>query len=428
MAVFDIKKELLSVLYSTKKESLLSAYDVNKNVVFEPQKYATAMRFMKNWLVNQATYTANDMTYVKERYRMEQFAWVNGATAIACAQVMLTYCTIWKYTNNTSFLNLARNLLTSLEAGRKEDGGYEMYIYNTGQQQDDKYTGGNSEVAINMFRTAEIDTDYSQRYITQGLLSAEYLISKQQSDGSWKTSVKEPAKSSMFTAQAIAAIAMGYKHTSEKDKFLDAILKGFNFISTRRLSDGRIKTTIEEVEDAGLSVKSEFWRPPTSDQSIVIRGLAIVELCLSGYTDTTTIKSFRLSLMDYLNQCIGDEGSVRNGLGNTSLANDIYGITDHIYTTSWAIEAYYYSGVSDGNDAERAISVGIVDFCSGNLWFSNFVETNGTLRGAYNVKDHNWDTSALIQDQANEGGADQIYVGWVMSPILTWMTEYYYNE
>lgn len=169
----------------------------------------------------------------------------------------------------------------------------------------------------------------------------------------------------------------------------------------------------------------EWWRPPTSDQAIVIRGLAIAEYYLPNDEYVSSWRTLRQTLLSYLNQCIGSEGAVRNGLGTSGLPNDYYGLTDHVYTTSWAIEAYYYSALVDNSQTEINISKGIVDFCKGNLYFNvGNVNTNGTIRGAYNVQDGNWDTSALVQDGANEGGADMIYVGWVMAPICTWMIKY----
>lgn len=425
--IYDIKSQPLDIIYKLNKTPSPVAYDMNKNIVFELRKYYVAMSHLLSWLLEQATYDAQDMTYVKERYRMDNSTWVTGATAIACAQAMYTYGTVWHYTGEEKYLELARSLYAGLSAGRTSDGGFEMYVYNTGAPQHDKYTGGNSEVPINFFRMAELDAELSSQYIQEGLLSTEYLLSKQQSDGSWKTSVNEPAKSSMFTSQAIAAISMGYKYASDKSVYLNAIQKGLFFISSRQLQDGRIKTTIEEADDAG-QMRSEFWRPPASDQAIVVRGLAIVENNMADVMDVSSIRTLRKHLIEYLNSCIGEEGAIRNGLGESTLVNDIYGITDHVYVTSWAIEAYYFSGLLDNDATEIAKAVGIVDFCSGNLYYSNNEYTNGTLRGAYNVRDNNWDTSALHQDGLNEGGADMIYVGWVNSPILTWLTKFSYSD
>lgn len=425
MSVYDVNAIELEVIYNVLGANVDFGYNCAGDIVyrFSNEKYFQQIQHLKNWLLTKATYTIDANTYVKERYRMDTSQWVNGATAIACAQAMLTYATLWEYTGDNSYLTLARELYSGLHDGRKNDGGFEMYVYHPGGGgQNDKYTGGNSETPINLFRVADIDTEYSTYYIQEGLLSTEYLLTTQNNDGSWRTSVKEAAKSSMFTAQAIAAIAMGYSYTTNKAAYKAAIENGFAFISTRLLPDGRIKTTVEESVETGYA--SEFWRPPTSDQAIVIRGLAIVELHMKDYMDVSSITAFRQSLMSYLDDCIGTEGSVRNGLGTSSLANDIYGITDHVYTTSWAVEAYYFSSLMDNSNSELAISKRIIDFCSGNLYFSNNLNSNGTIRGAYNVQDDNWDTSALQQDASNEGGADQIYVGWVMAPILTWMLKY----
>lgn len=425
MAVYDANGITLNAVYDANGTALNRAYDASGNIIYQKQTiniptgdYAEQIGYLSDWLINLATYTANGSTYCKERYRMDRNVWVDGATAIAMGEIAVTYLQLWKYYKDESYRTIARNIVSALEAGRRSSNGFSMYVY--GGSDDTQYTGGNSEVPLMLFRCAEIDSDYASTYIASALKSTNFLVGIQNSDGSWRTSSTNQAKTAMFTAQAVGALASGYRYAGpKKSLYRTAIEKGIAYIQTQLMSDGRIKTS----HDNGSS--EEWWRPPTSDQAIVIRGLAIAEYYLPNNTNVSAWKTLRQTLLSYLNQCIGLEGAVRNGLGNSGLPNDYYGLTDHIYTTSWAIEAYYYSALVDDSQTEINISKGIVDFCKGNLYFNVGNEnTNGTIRGAYNVQDGNWDTSALVQDGANEGGADMIYVGWVMSPILTWMVEY----
>lgn len=426
MAVYDANGNVLNAVYDANGTALSRAYDASGNIIYQKQTiniptgdYSEQIGYLSDWLINLATYTANDNTYCKERYRMDTSAWVDGATAIAMGEIALTYLQLWKYYRNESYRTTARNIVSALEAGRRSSNGFSMYVY--GGSDTTQYTGGNSEVPLMLFRCAEIDPDYASTYIASALKSTDFLLGIQNSDGSWRTSSGNQAKTAMFTAQAVGALASGFRYAtgSRKSLYRTAVEKGIAYIQTQLMSDGRIKTS----HDNGSS--EEWWRPPTSDQAIVIRGLAIAEYYLPNNENVSAWKTLRQTLLSYLNQCIGSEGAVRNGLGNSGLPNDYYGLTDHIYTTSWAIEAYYYSALVDDNQSEINISKGIVDFCKGNLYFNVGNEnTNGTIRGAYNVQDGNWDTSALVQDSANEGGADMIYVGWVMSPICTWMIEY----
>lgn len=419
MPIYDVNGKLLNIVYS-KNRVIDRAFDINGNIIF-PYKngYNTQIEYLKNWLVNCATYTANDATYVKERYRMDTWKWVNGATAIACAQSALTYLYLWKHYKNDAYLMMARGLVTGLINGRTESGGFQMYVYGSTADRN-IYTGGNSETPINLFRMAEIDTDNAAIYIEQGLISTEYLLSIQNADGSWRTSSSNSAKTAMFTAQAVGAMASGYRYapSAKKQLYKTAIEKGIEYIQTQLMQSGRIKTS----HDNGSS--EEWWRPPTSDQAIVIRGLAIAEYYLPDDEYVSSWRTLRKTLLVYLNDCVGVEGAVRNGLGTSGLPNDYYGLTDHVYTTSWAIEAYYYSSLVDDSEEEYDIFIGILDFCAGNLYFSlDNPYINGVIRGAYNVQDGNWDTSALVQDAINEGGAEMVYVGWTMSPILTWMAK-----
>ena len=421
MSVYDIDGTALNAVYGLTGNSLDIAYDVASNVVFQKGGYSEQIGHLSDWLINLATYTVDGETYVKERYRMDTWKWSSGATAMACAQSAWLYLNLWQYTSNSEYLTTARNLVTSLEKGRKTSGGFPMFIYDAGDHYYDTYvyTGGNSEVPINLFRCAEIDTDNAQTYITNALKSTDYLLSIQNSNGSWRTVTNDGTQTALFTAQAVSALAMGYQHTDNQSGYQTAIEKGIAFIQTQLLSDNRIRACRE------VNPNTEYWRPPTSDQSIVIRGLAIAEYCLPDNANVSSWRTLRKTLLTYLSQCIGSEGSVRNGLGTTSLPNDIYGLTDHVYTTSWAIEAYHYCGLVDNDSTELDIAKGILDFCKGNLYFNTGnVNTNGTIRGAYNVQDGNWDTSALTQDAGNEGGAEMIYVGWVMAPICTWMIRY----
>lgn len=426
MTVYDKTGVVLNAVYDANGAELDRAYDALGNIIYQKQPiviptgdYTTQIGYLSDWLINLATYTANGNTYCKERYRMDTSAWVNGATAIAMGEIALTYLKLWKYHNDETYRTTARNIVSALEAGRRSSNGFSMYVY--GGSDTTQYTGGNSEVPLMLFRCAEIDTDYASTYIASALTSTDFLLGIQNSDGSWRTSSGNQAKTAMFTAQAVGALASGYRHAtgSKKTLYKTAVEKGIEYIQTQLMADGRIKTS----HDNGSS--EEWWRPPTSDQAIVIRGLAIAEYYIPNDEYASSWKTLRQTLLTYLNQCIGSEGAVRNGLGNSGLPNDYYGLTDHIYTTSWAIEAYYYSALVDNSQLEINISKGIVDFCKGNLYFNvGNVNTNGTLRGAYNVQDGNWDTSALVQDSGNEGGADMIYVGWVMAPICTWMIEY----
>lgn len=424
MAVYDANGVALNAIYDSDGAELNYAYDADGNIIYQKESiviptddYSTQIGHLSDWLINLATYTADGETYVKERYRMDTWAWSSGATAMACAQSAWMYLKLWQYTGNSSYLTTARNLVTSLEKGRDSSGGFPMFIYDGSDH--NIYTGGNSEVPISLFRCAEIDTDNAETYITNALRSTDYLLSIQNSNGSWRTVTNDTSQTALFTAQAVSALSMGYQHTANKSGYQTAIEKGIAFIQTQLLSDNRIRTCRE------VNPSTEYWRPPTSDQSIVIRGLALAEYYLPNNSNVSSWRTLRQTLLLYLNQCIGSESAVRNGLETTNLPNDFYGLTDHVYTTSWAIEAYHFCGLVDNDQTEMNISKGIVDFCKGNLYFNVGNEnTNGTIRGAYNVQDGNWDTSALTQDAGNEGGADMIYVGWVMAPICTWMIEY----
>ena len=243
MSIYSISATQVYNAYTVAGSSSSFAYAVTGDRVFPDGLYDEQIHYLSEWLINRATYLANNETYVKERYRMDNWSWSNGATAMACAQAAWMYLNLWQYTGNSDYLTTARNLVTSLEKGRTSSGGFPMFIY--GGSDRNIYTGGNSEVPISLFRCAEIDTENAQTYITNGLRSTDYLLSIQNSNGSWRTVTNDTSQTALFTAQAVSALAMGYQHTTNKSGYQTAIEKGIAFIQTQLLSDNRIRTCRE---------------------------------------------------------------------------------------------------------------------------------------------------------------------------------------
>ena len=62
---------------------------------------------------------------------------------------------------------------------------------------------------------------------------------------------------------------------------------------------------------------------------------------------------------------------------------------------------------------------GLIRFCNGNLWHSSDANADGVFRGAFNLKDGNWDSSSLVLNSGKEGGSSMVYTGWANAPIAS---------
>lgn len=361
-----------------------------------------------NWLV-LATDTTADGKRVKERYRMNTNDWKVYYRPDCNIETAYAFLKMWEYSKDDTYLQLSRDIYDSIIKLRYSNGTFPFS--HTGDLT--IYTNDNSEIPIFLTRMAEVDLERKDMYIESALKSTDYIITKQNSDGSWGETLGNATGYPFFSAQAISALSTLYPHTSNKSGYKTAIEKGLDWIGTNILSDGRVKICNE------IKTGVEWWRPPTSDQSIVIRGFAHAEFYVKDSTKSYEWKNNRIKLLNWLNKCIdSNSGALTNGLGKGVNGADVNYITDHVYTTAFGIEAYLYSYYVDKNKDYILKANGIVNFANSNLYYSSVPEANGILRGAYNLREKNWDTSSVSQNSGEEGGGNMIYSGWTNAPIV----------
>lgn len=345
---------------------------------------------------------------VKERYMMNKKSWKVWYRPDCNIETAYAFLKAWEYTKDDSYLQLARDIYESIVKMQKADGSFPFA--HTGDTH--IYTNDNSEVPIFLFRMAEVDTEMADVYRQTALKGMDFILSIQNENGSWRVVDNDPHTPAMFTAHAISGLAHAYAYTTNKVEYKTAIEKGLDFIATQILEDGRIKTCYE------INNGTEYWRPPSSDQAIVIRAFAHAEYYVSDSSKRNEWRTNRLRLIEWFNQLIDVSGAIKNGLGENINGADLPGLTDHVYTTAFGIEAYQWSYYVDNNLDYLNKAMAIANFSANNLYYSGEAETNGTIRGAYNVQDDNWDTSSLILNSGQEGGADMIYTGWVNAPLV----------
>lgn len=418
--LYDVDGNILNSAYDINGNRLLVAYDVaNNQYTFGiTNEYTEKADEILHWINSYAVDSATNGKRIKERYRLDTGAWVSMHRVYINMQAIVCFFHVWKYTGNEYYLTLGRQVFDSISLLQRENGSYRAADATDG----DTYVNGNSGNAVLMLQMAQLDTERASTYIASALRVTEYLIGLQLEDGSFPASAYQPVPSPMFTGHAITALAAAYSYTDNKSAYATAINKAIEYIENNTLQDGRVKCCYE------MNTRLEYWRPPMSDQSVCALALAFAEYYLPNDSNVATWRTLRYRLLDYLDSMIAPVGAVRNGPGSNINGADIYGLTDHVYTTNFAWNAYYFSWLADGTERYKITAKKILDFCLNNFYYSTNPNANGVLRGAWNIQDENWDTSELILNATQEGGADMIYTGWINLPVAQWFYDIAYGQ
>ena len=355
-----------------------------------------------NWL-ESAVDTATAGKLIRERYKIPDSAWVNRYRSDCGIEAAYAFLMAWRYTRTEKYLTLSRELYSGVAALQNDDGSFPYYSGVTRS-----YTNDNAEVAIFLLRMAEVDEANAAVYRAKALEVTDYLLSIQNSDGSWQRSTEDATASPLFTAHAVSALATAYRYTDNQTGYRNAVTSALGWISGKILSSGMIT----------LAGAGETQRPPSSDQAIVIRAFAHAELFIEN---NASWRRNRNTLMAWFSQLITEDGAVKNGLGTGANGADTENVTDHVYTTAFAVEAFYYCFCVDGNLSYLNIAMKIVKFIQSNVFYSADPNLNGVIRGAFNLKDKNWDTSEAALDTSGQGGGNVAYTGWTNAPLAAHM-------
>ena len=408
-------------IYNIAGNVLSRAYDVNGNRLFEAysltgdiwRSYEKAATDILSWL-NLALEDISAGKRIKERYRMDTGAWAAVYRPDCATESALAFYKAWQKLENSSYLTIARGLLSFVLSLQNNDGSFPFSTART-----TKYSNDNSEIAIFLIRSAEIDSDNASSYISAALNICDYLLTTQATNGSFPVSTENATQTALFTGHVVSALATAYVHadSTRKTSYESAIVNGLTFIGTQMLTGGRVKCCYE------VRNTTEFWRAPMSDQCVCIRAYALAEISLPNSPSRSTWEANRATLTGYLDNLISPEGAVRNGPGTGINGADIYYYADHIYVTAFGIEAYHWSYLATQTIAYKETEDAIIAFCQSNLFSSNDVKTDGTLRGAYNLRDQNWNTDEYTLDAQSQVGSKQIYTGWTNAPIVCFILD-----
>ena len=353
------------------------------------------------WL-ETAVDTVDGVKLIRERYNIANSAWINRYRSDCGMEAALAFLVAWKHTKEEKYLSLSRDLYAGVVSLQNADGSFPYYKGETRA-----YANDNAEVAIFLFRMAEIDTENAETYRNKALEITDYFISNQNANGTWARSTADASQSALFTAHPVSALATAYKFTDNKAAYQASIERALSWISGKICDDGHIT----------LAGTNEAQRPPSSDQAIVIRAYAMAEMYIPHSAKASSWRAQRQKMLDWFLQLLAENGAVKNGLGEGLNGADTPNITDHVYTTPFAIEALYFCFCVDGKVDYWQDALKLVKFVESNIYYSDDANANGVLRGGYNLKDNNWDTSEALLDASQQGGGDMVYTGWTNAPL-----------
>ncbi len=359
------------------------------------------------WLEAAVDTTEDGAVLVRERYDLQERRWISLYRPDCNVETAYAFLRAWEQTGDNPCLELARAIYRSIATFQNPDGSFPF----ADRKDRHVYTNDNSEVPIFLMRMARLDAGYAPRYLDTALKGADFLVGIQNDDGSWRVVDNDDSRNAMFTAHAVAALSMAAAAFPDRAEYERAVENGIAFIRTQVLPSGRVRTCCE------VHPGTEYWRPPSSDQAITVRGIAMAEYYLPDNPHVDGWKDLRRTLLGWLDLLVDGSGALRNGLGEGINGADLPDLTDNVYTTAFGMEAYLWSWLVDGDTSYRKTLEGLAAFCAGNLFHSDDPCADGVWRGAYNLRDRNWDTSSLVLNSGKEGGSAMIYSGWANAPI-----------
>lgn len=386
--------------------------------------YFDTIKSMYKWINTYAAIYVNNNLYVKERYSIKNKYWYDLRRPYYMLQAASAYYNLWKHYHKNKYLLKARSLTRNSFQGINESG---CFIYDLDGVDRTIYLGGNCEDVIYLCRFADIDTDKAEEYhdVARGVI--EWIMSMQNTDGGW--AMNGNAYTPLGTGHALAALSYYYQYIddSKKTSVLNQIEKGVDFLIANQVDSGRFLCCAE------IQSTHEYWRAPSSDHCIALRGLTMCEYFFPNNTHIQAWHNARIKALEYLYELRHESGAIVNGEYNGVSGTKLNGadfnfITDHVYTSRYAIEAFDWCYKIDGDEEELSTMYALCNFCAGNAWNETYdLNAKGVLRGAYNLRDKNWDTSMIILNPGGEGGADMVYVGSVNAPILGQLIQYNEN-
>ncbi len=271
------------------------------------------------WLEAAIDTTEDGAVLVRERYDLQERRWISLYRPDCNVETAYAFLRAWEQTGDNHYLELARAIYRSIAAFQNPDGSFPF----ADRKDRHVYTNDNSEVPIFLMRMARLDAEYAPRYLETARKGADFLAGIQNDDGSWRVVDNDDSRNAMFTAHAVAALSMAAAAFPDRAEYERAVENGIAFIRTQVLPSGRVRTCCE------VHPGTEYWRPPSSDQAITVRGIAMAEYYLPDNPHIDGWKDLRRTLLGWLDLLADGSGALRNGLGEGINSADLPDLTDN---------------------------------------------------------------------------------------------------
>ena len=358
---------------------------------------------------------------VRERIHVPNLAWNTSLRSDCNTETMYAMLRAWHATGDITHLDKSRNIWTHIQAiGLQEEDGSWLFNDSGVDWGLMHWANDASEDAIYLLRAADLEPDPGRAaaYRAAALATTDWFLTIQDSSGGWRACENVPYLSPLMAAQPCAALARAYPLAPDQPAYLAAIEAGLAFVTARTGFDHRVQTSFE------VHGSEERWRPPSSDQAVCVRAYAMAARFCPDSTQVDTWNAARHELLTWLTPLIHESGAIRNGYGAGVTDADVAHITDHVYTTAFAVEAYRQSFRVDNDPAQARIADGILDFAAGNLWYDPaHPDVDGCLRGAYDLTAQDFNTDEIPQNGGEEGGGNMAYTGWTAAPLAGLLLE-----
>jgi hypothetical protein len=263
------------------------------------------------------------------------------------------------------------------------------------------YANDNAKILLNLLYLAR-ETD-DKRCAKMARPLADFWLRAQAEDGSfWVPGINRLVtdKGPCFVLWMMAALFSAADYFGDK-RYSAAAQKAYGNFMTM-VKDGRVLTSWEIG-------RVERWRPESSECFIALFALAH-SYCL---TNDKKLIDTALTIWQYCKNLIDDKtGAVKNGrpMENSTVDPDP-SMCDLVYTEGFALHALIsmYQATKDEEFMYRAKKLA--------LWLASIqcdddepYFIRGGWRGSYSLDKGGY--YGICDNQANEGGADSVYVGW----------------
>ncbi|MEM1944514.1 MAG: prenyltransferase/squalene oxidase repeat-containing protein [Nitrososphaerota archaeon] len=249
---------------------------------------------------------------------------------------------------------------------------------------------------------------------------ARFLLDAQDVSGGFKACLVEDREwfPVFVTTTNWATYSLLRLYSATKNNvYLEAALKGLDWLINKQKQNGRITTTYELYRGEPMR---ENWRPPSSETAEVI--LPLVEASRLGFNEYRKNLEAALSWLMTLQHESGGIMNCDDESINASEECNKY-LADLVYTNSYALlSAIEALKVTMRKDLETFVEK-LATFLM-KIQVREDVFWKGGWRGSYDLMEKKWAGRSLLGGNfEEEGGMYSVYTGWSAAVILLGLTK-----